>query len=115
MVSQCEYFHEALRTKYTNKDHIQKVQHIAKRLRLLIVVHGHRQHVEADEQHDNHVEFFVGDDFEDYRLGPPLFWKEGQTETVSLDCGCFFWEGSTCFAHLAWHRAHQVNETMLRI
>lgn len=72
MIAESENFHQTLGAKDADKDHVQEVENIAKRFRLLVVVHRHRQHVEADEQHDDHVELFVGDNFKDYCLRSPL-------------------------------------------
>lgn len=36
------------------------------------MIHCHRHHVEADEQHDDHIEFLIGDYFEQYCLWTPL-------------------------------------------
>ena len=41
-------------------------------LRLLIVVHCHCQHVQSDEQHDEHVEFLISYHFKYHSLWSPL-------------------------------------------
>lgn len=77
VVAQREDLHQTLATEDTDEDHVQVVQHRAERFRLLVVIQRHRQHVEADEQHDDHVELFVCADFEHYCLWSPLeeVWK----------------------------------------
>lgn len=72
MVTQGEDLHETLAGEYHNEYHVQIVQHVAKRLGLLIMVQRHREHVQPDEQHDYHIELFVRHYFEYYRLRPPL-------------------------------------------
>lgn len=72
MISKCEHFHQTFTTKYTYKYHVQVVEHITERFRLLIMIHCHRQHVKADKQHDDHIEFLIGDYFEQYCLWTPL-------------------------------------------
>lgn len=84
MIAQRENFHQTLGAKDADKDHVKEVQYVAKRLRLLIVVHGHRQHVEANEQHDDHVEFFVRHNFEHDCLGSPLWNWVGRC--ASFEC-----------------------------
>lgn len=72
MVSQSEYFEETLAREDNDEYHVEHVENEAEHFSLLVVVQRHRHHVQSDEQHDDHVEFFVCHDFEDDRLRSPL-------------------------------------------
>lgn len=63
---------DALGGEDDNEAHVEVVQRKAPHDGLLVVVQGHRQHVQEDEEHDDHVELLVGDDPKDDGLGFPL-------------------------------------------
>ena len=72
MVAQGEDLHEALAAEYHYEYHVEVVQHIAERLRLLVMIESHCEHVEPDEQHYEHIELLVRHVLEHYGLGSPL-------------------------------------------
>jgi len=72
VVSKGENLHKTFGTEYHDEDHIEAVEDHRKLFGLLIVVHSHRQHVETDEQHDQHIELGVCADLKNYRLWLPL-------------------------------------------
>lgn len=72
MIAEGEDFHEAFWTEDDDEYEIEVIEDHGKMSRLLVMVHSHGQHVQSDEQHDYHVEFRIGADFENDRLGSPL-------------------------------------------
>lgn len=72
VVPQGEYLEQTFRRKYHDEYLIESFQHVRYQLALLVMVKRHRQHVQPDEQHDEHVELFVRYDLEDDRLRLPL-------------------------------------------
>ena len=59
MLSESKYLEYALRREDADKSKVEVVQGEVPHVGLPVVVQGHRQHVQTDEHHDNHVELFV--------------------------------------------------------
>lgn len=72
MVAQREHLQQTLAGEHRDEDHVQVIEDGAERVTLLVVIEGHRQHVQPDYQHDCHIELLVRRYFEDDRLWPPL-------------------------------------------
>lgn len=87
MVAQGENFHQTLAGEYHNEYHVQVIQHVAERCSLLVVVERHGQHVQTDEQHDNHVKLLVRYYLEYYCLWSPL---KNKKKLITVFMSVFF-------------------------
>ena len=72
MLAQGEYLENTFGSEDAYEAHVEVFQSKDPHLRLAIVIQGHGQHVEPDENHDYHVELLVCNDTKHNRLGPPL-------------------------------------------
>ena len=72
MLAQGEHLEDALRREDANEPEVQVVQGKVPHLWLAVVIKGHGEHVQPDEHHDDHVEFFVRHNPENDGLGSPL-------------------------------------------
>ena len=62
MLAQGEDLEDALGGEDADEAHVEVLEGEHPHVVLPVVVQGHRQHVEEDEDHDDHVELLVGDD-----------------------------------------------------
>lgn len=69
MPSERENFEHTFRSEYCDEEDIESVQDVSYSFLDLIPVHGHHDHVQANEQHDCHIELSVRRQIEDYCLG----------------------------------------------
>ena len=74
MKPESEDLQHALSGEDADEAHVEVLEGKHPHLILAIVVQGHCQHVQPDEDHDNHVKLFVGYDSKNYRLWSPLKW-----------------------------------------
>ena len=71
MEAQGEYLEEALGGEDADEAHVEVLEGEHPHLGLAVVVQRHGEHVQPDEDHDDHVELLVGDDPEDDSLRSP--------------------------------------------
>ena len=76
VLSQCKDLKNALSTKNDNEAHVQIVQGKAPHWTLMVVIEGHGQHIQSNEDHDDHIKLLVGHDAKHYRLRFPLKIKQ---------------------------------------
>ena len=62
MLAQCKDLEDALGGEDADEAHVEVLEGEHPHVVLPVMVEGHRQHVEEDEDHDDHVELLVGDD-----------------------------------------------------
>ena len=77
MLAQGEYLENTFGSEDAYEAHVEIFQSKDPHLRLAIMIQGHGQHVEADENHDYHVELLVCDDSEHDGLWSPLKCRGG--------------------------------------
>ena len=70
--AQSKDFEAALGREDDDEEHVEVIEDVGQELGRFVLVQRHGEHVEADEQHNDHVEFLVGHDLENDRLRPPL-------------------------------------------
>ena len=72
MKTECENFENTFSCENADEAHVEVLQGEDPHLGLTIVVQGHCQHVQADEDHDDHVKLLVGYNPEHDCLWTPL-------------------------------------------
>ena len=72
MLAQCEDLEDTLGGEDADEAHVEVLQGEHPHVVLPVVVQGHGQHVEEDEDHDDHVELLVCNDPKNNRLWSPL-------------------------------------------
>ena len=72
MEAESKDFEEGLCGEDADKAHVEVLQGEDPHLRLPIVVEGHGEHVQADEDHDDHVKLLVGHNPKHNGLWSPL-------------------------------------------
>ena len=76
METQSEYLEEALGGEDADEAHVEVLEGEHPHLWLAVVVQRHGEHVEPDEDHDDHVELLVGHNPEHDGLWSPLNKRE---------------------------------------
>ena len=82
MEAQSEYLEEALGGEDADEAHVEVLQSKDPHLGLTIVIQSHGEHVETNEDHDDHVKLFVCHDSKNNRLRSPL--KHGKKLNIIL-------------------------------
>ena len=72
MESESEDLEDTLRGEDADEAHVEVLQGEDPHLGLAVVVQGHGQHVEPNEDHDDHVKLLVGHNSKHNSLRPPL-------------------------------------------
>ena len=102
MQAQSEYFKEGLGGEDADEAHVQVLEGEDPHLGLAVVVEGHGEHIQPDEDHDDHVELLVGHDPKHNCLGSPLKQKTFQRSQSRVETHPWSWDGFDWFllAHL---------------
>lgn len=71
-MAESKHFETTLGREDDDEENVEVVQYVGQDLGRLVLIQRHGQHIQSDEQHDDHVKLFIGDDLKDDRLWTPL-------------------------------------------
>lgn len=95
METQGEYLEEALGGEDADEAHVEVLEGEHPHLGLAVVVQRHGEHVQPDEDHDDHVELLVGHNPEHDGLWSPLNKKELDNTKGVKEISQYFSQHST--------------------